>query len=62
MNVNCELIKNKCKNILDVLKNGKTPEIVGLPTEFYRFLWNSINEHLVNAMNYTFETEEMSSS
>jgi hypothetical protein len=53
---------NECKTILNVLKNGKTPGIDGLPPEFYKFFWNSINEHLINAMNYTFETGEMSSS
>jgi hypothetical protein len=53
---------NECKTILNVLKNGKTPGIDGLPPEFNKFFWNSINEHLINAMNYTFETGEMSSS
>ncbi len=34
------------------MKNGTTPGIDGLPPEFNKFFWNSINEHLINARNY----------
>ena len=52
----------QCSKILKVMKNGKTPGIDGLPPEFYKFFWPLIQDHVVNALNYTYKTGEMSTS
>ena len=47
---------------LSELKNGKTPGIDSLPTDFYKCLWLSIQKHVTNAIHYTFLNGEMSTS
>ena len=58
----CELQVDitECSKALKKLKNGKTPGIDGLPPEFYKFFWPSIKSHVVESINYSFTTGEMS--
>jgi len=60
----CELQINvsECAKELKLLKNGKTPGIDGLPTEFYKFFWSSIKNLVTDSINYSFQHGEMSYS
>ena len=40
----------------------KSPGTDGLPSEFYKTMWIEISEPLLNALNYGFETGELSIS
>lgn len=49
-------------NALKNMKNGSTPGIDGLTTEFYKFFWSKIKDMVVASFNYTFEEGQMSTT
>ena len=44
------------------MASGKTPGSNGLPCEFYKVFWNDLAGILLSALNFSFETEELSIS
>ena len=40
----------------------KTPGTDGLPYEFYKVFWSDLDDILINALNYTYETGKLSVS
>ena len=51
------------KEALDALKtmeSEKTPGTDGLPVEFYKVFWRDISSILINALNYAYETGQLS--
>ena len=42
------------------MKNGRTPGIDGLSTEFYKMVWLSINELVFASIQYAYQTGELS--
>ena len=60
----CEgpLSKKECLQALKSMASGKTPGSDGLPCEFYKVFWNDLAEILLNALNFSFETGQLSIS
>ena len=60
----CELKVDcsECSKALKDMKNSKTPGIDGLPADFCKFFWTTIKIFVVDSINYSFHTGEMSSS
>jgi exonuclease III len=58
----CEgpLNENECRLSLKDMQNMKSPGSDGLTVEFYKIFWNDIKTYLVNALNYSYETGELS--
>ena len=42
--------------------NGKTPGNDGIPIEFYKKLWDTLADQLVDVFNLSFQLEEMTTS
>ena len=51
---------DECLKSLTSLPNRKPPGIDGLTTDFHNFVWNDINTHVLNSINYAFENGKMS--
>jgi hypothetical protein len=51
---------NESLKALKSIKNGKTPGLDGISTDFYKFFWIDINDILLQSINYAFEKGEMS--
>ena len=45
-----------------MFENGKTPGSDGIPIEFYKKLWDILEDQLVDVFNYSFQLEEMTTS
>ena len=60
----CEgkLTVNECYNILSTFKNNKTPGNDGLTIEFYKAFWLLLGNQLVDALNYSYEHGQLSTS
>ena len=60
----CEgrISKEECKQALESFDPGKTPGNDGLPVEFYKTFWASLDDYLTDVFNSSFEYEEMSNS
>ena len=60
----CEgpLSKKECLEALKSMASEKTPGSDGLPCEFYKVFWNDLAEILLNALNFSFETGQLSIS
>lgn len=60
----CEgrISKEECKQALESFDPGKTPGNDGLPVEFYKTFWFSLDDYLTDVFNSSFEYEEMSNS
>ena len=58
----CEraLTKKECLEALKDMGTEKTPEADGLPAEFYKVFWNDISAILIRALNYAYETGQLS--
>jgi len=58
----CEGIvtKNECAKSLKEMANQKSPGTDGFSTEFYKFFWNDISEHVVSSFNYAFNHGNLS--
>ncbi|MES9884827.1 MAG: reverse transcriptase domain-containing protein, partial [Sedimenticola sp.] len=54
----CEglLTEYECSSAVKDMKNNKSPGSDGLTIEFYKIFWNDIKLHLLNSLNYSFET------
>ena len=59
----CEgrISKVESKQALDSFEPGKTPRN-GLPVEFYKTFWVSLDDYLTDVFNSCFDHEEMSNS
>ena len=59
--VSCEgpLSDYECFIALKDMQNNKSPGSDGLTTEFYKIFWKYIKSHLINSMNYSFQTGEL---
>ena len=42
------------------LKNGKSPGSDGFPPDFYKMFWTRIKMHLLQSLNYGFNTGQQS--
>ena len=49
-------------NALKTMKNGSSPGMDGIPTEFYKMFWNDIKDILVKGYQYSFEQGILSNS
>ena len=60
----CEgrISKDECKKALETFEAGKTPGNDGIPAEFYKTFWDSLDDYLIDVFNLSFEYEEMSNS
>jgi len=60
----CEgkLSYSECFNILGTFKSNKTPGNDGLTIEFYKHFWPLLGKQLVDALNYSYEMGELSTS
>ena len=58
----CEgaLTEKECLEALKDMGTEKTPETDGLPAEFYKVFWNDISTILIRALNYAYETGQLS--
>ncbi len=54
------LAEKEILNSLKQLHNGKTPGTVGLPPDFYKYIWIDIKSLLIKSIKYAIETGEMS--
>ena len=50
----------ECLKALKSLKNGKTPGLDGITTDFYKFFWIDISTTVLQSINYAFAKNEMS--
>ena len=57
-----EALKFELEKIIEYRTKGASPGTDGLPSEFYKTMWIDISEPLLNAINYGFETGELSIS
>ena len=53
---------SECKKVVFSMKQSKSPGIDGLPIEFYKIFWEDIEQMLVNALNESFKTGQLSES
>ena len=60
----CEgrISKDECKKALETFEVGKTPGNDGIPAEFYKTFWDSLDDYLIDVFNLSSEYEEMSTS
>ena len=60
----CEglISREECKKAIEMFENGKTPGNDGIPIEFYKKLWDTLADQLVDVFNYSFQLEEMTTS
>ena len=58
----CEgaLTEKECLEALEDMGTEKTPGTDGLPAEFYKVFWNDISAILIRALNYAYETGQVS--
>ena len=58
----CEgaLTKKECLKALKDMGTEKTPEAESLPAEFYKVFWNDKSAILIRALNYAYETGQLS--
>ena len=56
------LSKNECLEALKSMASEKTPGSDSLPCEFYKVFWNDLAEILLNALNFSLETGQLSIS
>ena len=58
----CEgaLTEKECLEALKDMGTEKTPGTDGLPAEFYKVFWNDISAILIRALNYAYETGQLS--
>ena len=58
----CEgaLTEKECLEALKDMGTEKTPRTDGLPAEFYKVFWNDTSAILIRALNYAYETGELS--
>ena len=58
----CEgaLTKKECLEAFKDMRTEKTPGTNGLPAEFYKVFWNDISAILIRALNYAYETGQLS--
>ena len=58
----CEgvLTEKECLEALKDMGTEKTPGTDGLPAEFYKVFWNDISAILIGALNYAYETGQIS--
>ena len=58
----CEgaLTEKECLEALKDMRTEKTPGTDGLPAEFYKVFWNDISAFLIRALNYAYETGQLS--
>ena len=50
----------KCLEALKTMESEKTPGTDGFPAEFYKVFWNDIPSTLINALNFAYETGQLS--
>ena len=55
-----ELTPQETLSALKLMKNGKSPGMDGLTTEFYKFFWKDINPFLVRSFNHGYEKGHLS--
>ena len=60
----CEgsLTEKECLEALRNMDPNKTPGIDGLPAEFYKVFWNDISATLIRALNYSYESGQLSTT
>lgn len=58
----CEgkLSLEECGRALKSMANGKSPGGDGFPAEFFKFFWKSVGPFVVLALNYSYETGQLS--
>ena len=58
----CEgpVTKKECLDALKTMESDKTPGTDGLPAEFYKIFWNDISTTLINALNFAYDTGQLS--
>ena len=56
------LSKKECLEALKSMASEKTPGSDGLRCEFYKVFWNDLAKILLNALNFSFETGQLSIS
>jgi len=58
----CEgaLTEKECLEARKDMGTEKTPATDGLPAEFYKVFWNDISAMLIRALNYAYETGQLS--
>ena len=58
----CEgvLTEKECLEALKDMGTEKTPGTDGLPAEFYKVFWNDISAILIGALNFAYETGQLS--
>jgi hypothetical protein len=55
-----ELTPQETLSALKLMKNGKSPEMDGFTTEFYKFFWKDINPFLIRSLNHGYEKGHLS--
>jgi len=62
--LSCEgrIIGEGCVKTLDTFENGTTLGKDGIPAEFYKMFWSSVDELMINPFNCSFDLGEMSTS
>jgi len=58
----CEgkITKEECKNALNEMRIGKSPDSDGLTSEFYKQFWDEIGGDVVQSINNVFDKGELS--
>ena len=41
------------------MKNNKSPGSDGISAEFYKIFWNDIKQYVVNSLNYSLDTNNL---
>ena len=64
LKASCEgrISNEEYKQALESSEPGKTPGNDGLPVEFYKTFWVSLDDYLTDVFNSSFEYAEMSNS
>ncbi len=60
----CEgyITKDELLAALKQTKNNRSPGIDGIPVDFYKVFWSDISDHMVKAMNWAIQNDELSSN
>ncbi len=60
----CEgyMTKDELLAALKQTKNNRSPGIDGIPVDFYKVFWSDISDHMVKAMNWAIQNDELSSN
>ena len=45
----------ECTKALKGMQNNKSPGSDGITVEFYKIFWNTIKQHYIRSINYSFE-------